>query len=198
MRKNGFSSLRWRSWRCCSLPSSAAKSCCTCGIGCCRRSSASARSISGKPWDFCCCAASCSADWNGTVITVAPVSAVAWKGAVGTRRRKSANDSGNECVNASASARTPARTRANKAFAGISYQTATDFLGVNPICFTLGVLMRISEHFAISVLTSFLSANPALAQKQLAQSPRILSAKSVQTSTIKLVRMQSEKRPWRS
>lgn len=39
--------------------------------------------------------------------------------------------------------------------------------------------MRISECFAIFVLTSFLSANPALAQKQLAQSPRILSAKSV-------------------
>jgi hypothetical protein len=40
-------------------------------------------------------------------------------------------------------------------------------------------MMRISEHFAILVLTSFPSANPALAQKQLAQSPRILSAKSV-------------------
>jgi hypothetical protein len=37
--------------------------------------------------------------------------------------------------------------------------------------------MRISD--AIFVLTSFLSANPALAQKQLAQSPRIPSAKSV-------------------
>ena len=39
--------------------------------------------------------------------------------------------------------------------------------------------MRISEHFAILVLTSFPSANPALAEKQLARSPRILSAKSV-------------------
>jgi hypothetical protein len=39
--------------------------------------------------------------------------------------------------------------------------------------------MRISEHFVIVVLTSFLLANPALAQKQLAHSPRILSAKSV-------------------
>jgi hypothetical protein len=39
--------------------------------------------------------------------------------------------------------------------------------------------MRISEHFAIFVLTSFLSGNAELAQKQLAQSPRILSAKSV-------------------
>jgi hypothetical protein len=39
--------------------------------------------------------------------------------------------------------------------------------------------MRISEHSAIFVLTSFPGASPALAQKQLAQSPRILSAKSV-------------------
>ena len=39
--------------------------------------------------------------------------------------------------------------------------------------------MRISEHFAIFVLTSLLSGNAELAQKQLAQSPRILSAKSV-------------------
>ena len=39
--------------------------------------------------------------------------------------------------------------------------------------------MRISEHFVIFVLTSFPSANPVLAQKQLAQSPRILSTKSV-------------------
>jgi hypothetical protein len=40
--------------------------------------------------------------------------------------------------------------------------------------------MRVSEHFfVIFVLTSLLVATPALAQKQLAQSPRILSAKSV-------------------
>ena len=40
--------------------------------------------------------------------------------------------------------------------------------------------MRISEHFFdILVLTSLLVATPAPAQKQLAQSPRILSAKSV-------------------
>ena len=39
--------------------------------------------------------------------------------------------------------------------------------------------MRISEHFAIFVLTSLLLASPALAQKQWAHSPRILSAKSV-------------------
>src|SRR6266478_9519420 len=40
--------------------------------------------------------------------------------------------------------------------------------------------MRISEHFfVIFVLTSLLVATPAPAQKQLAQSPRILSAKSV-------------------
>ena len=57
--------------------------------------------------------------------------------------------------------------------------------------------MPISVHFAIFVLTSFLSANPALAQKQLAQSPRILSAKSVYFNS-KTVRMQSEKMPWRS
>ena len=40
--------------------------------------------------------------------------------------------------------------------------------------------MRISEHFfVIFVLTSLLVAIPTPAQKQLAQSPRILSAKSV-------------------
>jgi hypothetical protein len=40
--------------------------------------------------------------------------------------------------------------------------------------------MRVSGHFRIIfVLTSLLAANPVVAQKQLAQSPRILSAKSV-------------------
>jgi hypothetical protein len=40
--------------------------------------------------------------------------------------------------------------------------------------------MRVSEHFRIIfVLGSLIVANPAVAQKQLAQSPRILSAKSV-------------------
>jgi hypothetical protein len=40
--------------------------------------------------------------------------------------------------------------------------------------------MRVFEHFRIIfVLTSLLVANPAVAQKQLAQSPGILSAKSV-------------------
>ncbi len=40
--------------------------------------------------------------------------------------------------------------------------------------------MRVSEHFrVIFVITSLLVGNPAVAQKQLAQSPRILSAKSV-------------------
>jgi hypothetical protein len=39
--------------------------------------------------------------------------------------------------------------------------------------------MRISEHLVIFVVTSLLVANPAVAQKQLAHSTRILSAKSV-------------------
>ena len=40
--------------------------------------------------------------------------------------------------------------------------------------------MRVSEHLlVIFVFASLLAANPAVAQKQLAQSPRILSAKSV-------------------
>jgi hypothetical protein len=40
--------------------------------------------------------------------------------------------------------------------------------------------MRVSEHFrVIFVVTSLLVANPAVAQKQLAQSAKILSAKSV-------------------
>lgn len=39
--------------------------------------------------------------------------------------------------------------------------------------------MRISEHFVIPILTSLLVANPAVAQKQLAHSTRILSAKTV-------------------
>jgi len=58
--------------------------------------------------------------------------------------------------------------------------------------------MRISEHFVIFVLTSFPSTKPVLAQKQLAQSPRESCPRSPFTSTIKRVRMQSEKMPWRS
>jgi hypothetical protein len=42
--------------------------------------------------------------------------------------------------------------------------------------------MRISDHFAILILASLLVANPVIAQKQLAHSPRILSAKSVYLS----------------
>jgi hypothetical protein len=57
--------------------------------------------------------------------------------------------------------------------------------------------MRISEHFAIFVLTRFLSANPALAQKQLAQSPRILSANSVYFNN-KTGSDAVGKMPWRS
>jgi hypothetical protein len=40
--------------------------------------------------------------------------------------------------------------------------------------------MQVSEHLLVAfVFASLLGANPALAQKQLAQSPRILSAKSI-------------------
>lgn len=52
------------------------------------------------------------------------------------------------------------------------------FAGHSPMLIS-EVLMRISGHFVIFVLTSLLVANPAFAQEQLADSTRILSAKSV-------------------
>jgi len=54
--------------------------------------------------------------------------------------------------------------------------------GVKCCCFFSEVQMRISESSSVAVavaVASLLVATPALAQKQLAQSPRILSAKSI-------------------
>ena len=68
---------------CCCLSPSAAKSCCNCGIGCCRRSSAGARLPSGKRLEFWRCAGSSSADLEATV-AIAPISAVAWPSAAST------------------------------------------------------------------------------------------------------------------
>lgn len=60
------------------------------------------------------------------------------------------------------------------------YQAVAYFSGVNYICPPRGCLMQVSEHLlATFVFASLLGTNPAVAQKQLAQSPRILSAKSV-------------------
>jgi hypothetical protein len=59
-------------------------------------------------------------------------------------------------------------------------QAASRLLGVDSSCLLSEVRMRISEFRSlILVFTGLLLGGPAVAQKQLAQSPRILSAKTV-------------------
>ena len=58
---NGSFGLPWHFWQCCCLSPPAARWCGCCGIGCCRRCSAGARSPSGKRLGFSLCAGSFSA-----------------------------------------------------------------------------------------------------------------------------------------
>ncbi len=110
-------------WGLCCSPSSAAKWCSSCGIGCCRHSSAGLTSPSGKRSDFWRSAGSSSVDLDVTVALARvqqsavawPIEwPIAWRNAGSTWRPRSVNDSGSASANGAASTRPPARARGNE------------------------------------------------------------------------------------